>query len=782
MRFISDITVSLKPYSKPGPLVNPEQLFHRKEGLLLDYNAEFVADAVSEGVFKPKADPKHLESFPKMDPTAFPASDFPTLTYDEHAQIRAAISTKIPLSSELDEKLKDIYSRNKALIVLSMSGGEPRGLSDLYLRVCMQTRCVRFMRSDQILLWVTSMEAYRAVVSDEELDVLKKAPQYKAKQAVVNFAPLRDRFLDIACVSVFKRFVYSREVLGAPWVLNHEFYIMLEAIRQVVFSDGVSSPLNRLLDKYQQVIKIQDTLRLYGRQPEDDSGQERRAICRKLAQTRHLSDPKEISDYIIQSFASWVPTCRGLSSQMRRKTDETAKAEVQKRLSNYEDRFYTRTRSYADKTLHSMSKWLVDPAGEFEENLVNTPDLLTDIVQETKFPYRMRGKVQVSGGGSLEAVYDGVDRPTNVLSRNCEIIARASDDPPSLFIKHGDFSRVVSVINDSEQKDLIQVQIPFREDSVVLPTNFNNCDFLNANGVRFSSANRASKSIPAFADHLNPFKTPFSDFYTPTSFHSPLTLDTILIDISGPYPMTLSGCQWLLVILDYSSRGVFTITAKSLAALNKELANWLEEAPKRIHPDLYGAAHIVNCIQYHGPDSSPAAPYHKPMPNSPRKALLAYCMEKQILLQDYQGMRYSRFHSSSQSERQTTQVVEELVLVPARTALWESNICESRKEQLWDYATEFIVQKHNHLYDVHIGSYVVDWSLPPNPYGHLIMSQLLRGSEDRKHDVTREVYHEYVFGKALNPGFWVLKCIGKMLYVYDENNNTVVSTDLKNQI
>lgn len=770
----------LFPTTLKEALIKPEQLFHRKEGLLLDYDAEFVSDATSEGVFKPKADPKHLQSFPEIDESDFSAEDCPTLTFHEHAQIRDAIASpksKV-LSAAVEAKLKDIYARNKDLLVLSMSGGEPRGLSDLYLRVCMQTRCIRFMRSDQILLWVTSMELYRSEARDKEMEILRKAPQYKAKQAVFNFAPLRDRFLDIACYGVMQKFSYSSTRLGVPWVQNHEFYIMLEAIKHVVFSDGVSSPLNRLLDKYQQVIRIQDTLRLYGRAVADKGGAERKSICGKLALSRHFKDPKDISDFIIQTFASWVPTCRGLSSQMRRKIDEAPKREVKTCVKNYETRFFTRYRSYADETLYQMSRWEIEPSGSQDENLVCSADMLSDITSDPKFPSNLRGKVNLADGGVLDAAYKGPGLKSNILSRHFEIISRPIDEPNTLLIKKDDFSQVVTVLKESGREDAIHVQIPILEDTVALPNNFNNCDFLNGNGVRYTTMNRESKNVPSAAKNT-PFTTPFSSFYTPTSFRAPMPLDTVLIDISGPYPMTLSGCQWLMIVFDYSSLAFFTVTAKSLGSLNKQMIKWLEETPRRLFPRHYKTEPLVGCIQYHGPDSSPAAPYHKSIPNSPRKVLLEHCMEKRIFLQDYQGMRYSRYHTSSQTERQTTQVVEELVLIPARNALWRCNIDESRKEQLWDYAIDYIVQKHNHTFDVGIGSYVVEWGLPPTPYANLSMPLLLHGDDERRNDLTRELYHQYFFGDPMNQGFWVLKCVGKVLYVYDETNNTVATTVLK---
>ncbi|KAG5366583.1 hypothetical protein CJU89_1017 [Yarrowia sp. B02] len=770
----------LFPTTLKEAVIKPEQFFHRKEGLLLDYDAEFVSDAKSEGVFKPKADPKHILSFPEIDEFDYSAKEYPTLTFDEHAQIREAIaSPKVGLNSAVEQKLEDIYSRNKDLIVLSMSGGEPRGLSDLYLRVCMQTRCVRFMRSDQILLWATSMELYRAEARDKDMEILKKAPQYKAKQAVFNFAPLRDRFLDIACYGVMQKFSYSSNRLGVPWVHNHEFYIMLEAIKHVVFSDGVSSPLNRLLDKYQQVIRIQDTLRLYGRGETSSGDQERKSICGKLALSRHFQDPKEISDYIIQTFASWVPTCRGLSSQMRRKIDETPVPEVNTACpKNYGSRFFTRYRSYADDSLAKMALWEIDPTGMRERNVVYSADMLSDIYVDPENPNHLRGKVHLADGDYLDAVYEGPVHKSNILGNMFEIISRPNDESNTLFIKNGDFSRVVSVLKDCGREDTINVQLPIKEDTVSLSNNVNNCDFLNGNGVRFSSMNRESQNISR-AYHKTPFTTPFSAFYTPTSFRAPMPLDTILIDISGPFPMTLTGCQWLLVAFDYSSLAFFTVTAKSLASLTKEMIKWLDETPRRLFPRHYKSEPLVRCVQYHGPDSSPAAPYHKNIPNSPRKALLEYCMEKRIFLQDYQGMRYSRYHTSTQSERQTTQVIEELVLIPARKALWECKITESRKEQLWDYAVDYIVQKHNHTFDVGIGSYVVEWGLPPTPYANLSMPLLLHGDDDRRNDLTRELYHQYFFGDPMNPGFWVLKCVGKVLYVYDETNNTVATTVLK---
>lgn len=771
----------LFPTTLKEALIKPEQLFHRKEGLLLDYDAEFVSDAKSEGTFKPKADPKHILSFPEIDDSEYSPEACPTLTFQEHAQIREAIAS--PKTKELapavEKKLKDIYARNKDLIVLSMSGGEPRGLSDLYLRVCMQTRCVRFMRSDQILLWVTSMELYRSEARDKEMEILRKAPQYKAKQAVFNFAPLRDKFLDIACYSVMQKFSYSSTRLGVPWVQNHEFYIMLEAIKHVVFSDGVSSPLNRLLDKYQQVIRIQDTLRLYNRPTTEKGGAERKSICGKLALSRHFKDPKEISDFIIQTFASWVPNCRGLSSQMRRKIDEAPKREPNVCVKNYESRFFTRYRSYADDAMQRMSEWEIDALGKHENNVVWSTDLLSEVSVDVKDPKLLRGKVYLADGGYLDAVYhEGMRRDQNILSKDYEIIAGPHDGPGTLTVKKGDFSRVVSVLKDTGKDDAIYVQIPMKEDTVSLTKNFNNCDFLNGNGVRFSSMNRESQNIPT-AHHKTPFTTPFSAFYTPTSFRAPMPLDTVLIDISGPYPMTLTGCQWLLVVFDYSSLAFFTVTAKSLVSLNKEMIKWLEETPRRLFPRHYKSEPLVGCIQYHGPDSSPAAPYHKNIPNSPRKALLEHCKEKRIFLQDYQGMRYSRYHTSTQCERQTTQVIEELVLIPARNALWQCKITDSRKEQLWDYAVDYIVQKHNHTFDVGIGSYVVEWGLPPTPYANLSMPLLLHGDDDRRNDLTRELYHQYFFGDPMNPGFWVLKCVGKVLYVYDETNNTVATTVLK---
>ncbi|QNQ00390.1 YALIA101S05e03290g1_1 [Yarrowia lipolytica] len=769
------------PTTLKEALIKPEQLYHRKEGLLLDYDAEFVSDAKAEGTFKPKADREHILSFPEIDDSDFPAEECPTLTFQEHAQIRDAIASPKTkeLSPAVEKKLKDIYTRNKDLIVLSMSGGDPRGLSDLYLRVCMQTRCVRFMRSDQILLWVTSMELYRAEARDKEVEILKKAPQYKAKQAVFNFAPLRDKFLDIACYSVMQKFSYSSTRLGVPWVQNHEFYIMLEAIKHVVFSDGVSSPLNRLLDKYQQVIRIQDTLRLYNRPAVDKGAAERKSICGKLALSRHFKDPKEISDFIIQTFASWVPNCRGLSSQMRRKIDDAPKREVKACAKNYESRFFTRYRSYADDTMERMSQWEIAALGKNENNIVCSADMLTDVYVDPKNPELLRGKVCLAEGGYLEAVYDDrARRDRNVLSSTYEIISRPFDDPGTLFVKKGNFSRVVSVLKDCGQEDAIFVQMPLKEDTLSLTKNINNCDFLNGNGVRFSTMNRESRNIPK-AHHKTPFTTPFSAFYTPTSFRSPMPLDTVLIDISGPYPMTLTGCQWLMVVFDYSSLAFFTVTAKSLASLNREMIKWLDETPRRLFPRHYKSEPLVGCIQYHGPDSSPAAPYHKNIPNSPRKALFEHCKEKRIFLQDYQGMRYSRYHTSTQSERQTTQVVEELVLIPARNALWQCKITESRKEQLWDYAVDYVVQKHNHTFDVGIGSYVVEWGLPPTPYANLSMPLLLHGDDDRRNDLTRELYHQYFFGDPMNPGFWVLKCVGKVLYVYDEMNNTVATTVLK---
>ncbi|KAG5356968.1 hypothetical protein CKK34_6351 [Yarrowia sp. E02] len=769
----------LFPTTLKEALVKPEQLFHRKEGLLLDYDAEFVSDAKSEGTFKPKADPKHIQSFPEIDDPGYSPEGCPTLTFDEHAQIREAIASPKTneLSPAVEKKLKDIYERNKDLIVLSMSGGEPRGLSDLYLRVCMQTRCVRFMRSDQILLWVTSMELYRAEARDKEMEILKKAPQYKAKQAVFNFAPLRDKFLDIACYNVKQKFSYSSTRLGVPWVQNHEFYIMLEAIRHVVFSDGVSSPLNRLLDKYQQVIRIQDTLRLYNRPYTDTGEAERKSICGKLALSRHFKDPKEISDYIIQTFASWVPSCRGLSSQMRRKIDEAPKREVKICAKNYESRFFTRYRSYADKTMDRMSKWAIDAMGKQKASIVFSPDMLTDISVDPNNSKLLRGKVCLPDGEYLDAVYDESAKcEYNLLGSDFEIISRPHDDPGTLFVKKGNFSRVVSVVTVDGFQDVIFVQLPLKEDTLSLTSNFNNCDFLNGNGVRFSTMNRASQNIPKVL-LKTPFTTPFSDYYTPTSFRSPMPLDTILIDISGPYPMTLSGCKWLMVIFDYSSLAFFTVTAKSLGALNKEMIKWLEEIPDLLLPRHYkGPPPLVGCIQYHGPDSSPAAPYHKNIPNSPRKVLFEHCKEKRIFLQDYQGMRYSRYHTSTQTERQTTQVVEELVLIPAKNALWESKMSESRKEQLWDYAVEYIVQKHNHTFDVGIGSYVVEWGLPPTPYANLSMPLLLHGDDDSRNNLTRELYHQYFFGDPMMPGYWVLKCVGKVLYVYDETNNTVATT------